>query len=150
MNYHINEGSFALPPQSQDRSVNMLVLNFGPGGLTLVVTRDLAQEGEPLEAMLRRQLRTLGTQVKQFKQGEPLALQVGPAQLPAVQVATSFKQNNASVHQLQTMVALPAKAVLVFTLTCASPLTSEQQAYAAQLLASFVPAEAAGAPSDPA
>lgn len=139
MNYQINEGSFALPAQAQDRSVQMLVLNFGPGGLTLVVTRDLAEEGEPLDAMLGRQLRTLGTQVKQLKHSAPLALQVGPSRLPAFQVSTTFKQNNASVHQLQTMVAVGGKAVLVFTLTCASPLTPEQAAYAQQVLDSFTP-----------
>jgi hypothetical protein len=140
MNYQINEGSFALPPQAQDRSVQMLVLNFGPGGLTLVVTRDLAEEGEALDALLLRQLRTLGSQVKQLKHSAPLALQVGPARLPAFQVSTTFRQNNASVHQLQTMVALRDKAVLVFTLTCAAPLTPEQDAYARQVLDSFTPA----------
>lgn len=139
MSYQINEGSFVLPAQAQDRSVNMLVLNFGPGGLTLVVSRDLAEAGEPLDAMLRRQLRTLGSQVKQLKHSEPLALQVGPARLPGFQVSTTFKQNNASVHQLQTMVALGEQAVLVFTLTCAAPLTAEQSAYARQLLDSFTP-----------
>ncbi|RFP15506.1 DUF1795 domain-containing protein [Duganella sp. BJB488] len=106
MNYQINEGSFALPPQAQDRSVNMLVLNHGPGGLTLVVSRDMAQDGEALDAMLRRQLRTLGSQVKNFKQQDPIAVQVGEARLSALQVSTSFKQNNATVYQLQTMVAL--------------------------------------------
>jgi len=140
MNYQINEGSFALPPQAQDRSVNMLVLNHGPGGLTLVVSRDMAQDGEALDAMLRRQLRTLGSQVKNFKQQDPIAVQVGEARLSALQVSTSFKQNNATVYQLQTMVALGGNAVLVFTLTCASPLTQEQAAYAQQLLDSFTPA----------
>lgn len=139
MNYQINEGSFALPAQAQDRSVQMLILNLGPGGLTLVVTRDVSEKGEPLDAMLRRQLRTLGSQVKQLKNSEPLALKVGAARLPAFQVSTTFKQNNASVHQLQTMVALRDKAVLVFTLTCASPLTTEQAAYAQQVLDSFTP-----------
>jgi hypothetical protein len=143
MNYQINEGSFKLPPQSQDRSVNMLVLNFGPGGLTLVVSRDLLQEGEALDAMLRRQLRTLGSQVKSFKQQEPVAVRIGQAGLAAFQVSTSFKQNNATVYQMQTMVALADKAVLVFTLTCASPLTQEQTAYAQQMLDSFTPAAGA-------
>lgn len=139
MNYQFNEGSLKLPPQAQDRSVNMLVLNFGPGGLTLVVSRDVASDGETLDAMMRRQLRTLGSQVKNFKQQEPLAVEVGTACLPAFQVSISFKQNNATVHQLQTMVALPDKAVLVFTLTCAAPLTQEQAAYAQQMLDSFTP-----------
>jgi hypothetical protein len=137
--YHIQEGAFTLPPQAQDRSVNMLVLNHGPGGLTLVVTRDVVQEGEALDAMLRRQLRTLGTQVKQLKQQEPVALQVGPAALPAFQVALSFKQNNASVYQVQTVVALDGNAVLAFTITCAAPLTSDQAAYAQEMLDSFTP-----------
>lgn len=140
MKYHIQEGAFTLPPQAQDRSVNMLVLNHGPGGLTLVVTRDVVQEGEALDAMLRRQLRTLGTQVKQMKQQEPIAVQVGPAALPGFQVAVSFKQNNATVHQLTTMVALEGQAVLVLTITCAAPLTSEQTAYVQEMLDSFTPA----------
>lgn len=143
MNYQIQEGVFVVPEQAQDRSVNMLVLNHGPGGLTLVVTRDLMQEGEALDGMLRRQLRTLGTQVKQLRHQEPVALQVGQAALPAFQVAVTFKQNNATVHQLQTMVALRDKAVLVFTITCAAPLTAEQAAYAQQMLDSFTPVQQA-------
>lgn len=143
MNYQIQEGVFVVPEQAQDRSVNMLVLNHGPGGLTLVVTRDLMQEGEPLDGMLRRQLRTLGTQVKQLKHQEPVALQVGPAALPALQVAVTFKQNNATVHQLQTMVSLSDKVVLVFTITCAAPLNAEQAAYAQQMLDSFTPIQQA-------
>ena len=140
MDYHINEGSFTLPASAQDRSVNMLVLNLGPGGLTLVVTRDKVQEGENLHGFLTRQLRTLGTQVKSLKQQEPVALTVGAAQLPGLQIATSFKQNSASIHQRQTVVQLAGSAVLVLTLTCAAPLNAEQDAYAQQLLDSFVPA----------
>lgn len=143
MNYHINEGTFVIPEQAQDRSVNMLVLNHGPGGLTLVVTRDVVQEGEQLDAFLKRQLRTLSSQVKQFRQQELASVSVGAAQLPGVQVATSFKQNNASIYQLQTAIALAGGAVLVLTLSCSSPLTPEQAAYAQQLLDSFTPASAA-------
>ena len=143
MNYQINEGTFVIPEQTQDRSVNMLVLNHGPGGLTLVVTRDVVQEGEQLDAFLNRQLRTLSSQVKHFKQQELASVSVGVAQLPGVQVATSFKQNNASIYQLQTAIALGAGAVLVLTLSCSSPLTAEQAAYARQLLDSFTPASAA-------
>jgi hypothetical protein len=145
MDYHINEGSFRIPDQAQDRSVNMLVLNHGPGGLTLVATRDQLQEGEQLEGFLTRQLRTLASQVKQFRQQAPEAVAVGTAQLPALRIATSFKQNNASVHQLQTAIHLGGKAVLVLTLTCAAPLTAEQAAYAQQLLDSFTPAVPVGA-----
>ena len=139
MNYHINEGSFTIPDQAQDRSVNMLVLNLGPGGLTLVVTRDLVEEGEDLDGFLTRQLRTLASQVKAFKQQERVALTVGAAQLPALQIASSFKQNNASIHQRQTVVRLAGNAVVVFTLTCAAPLNAEQEAYLQQLLDSFAP-----------
>lgn len=146
MNYYINEGSFHIPEQAQDRSVNMLVLNHGPGGLTLVVTRDQLQEGEQLDGFLARQLRTLASQVKGFRQQEAARLTVGPAQLPAVRVATSFKQNQASVHQLQTAVALDGAAVLVMTLSCAAPLTTEQMAYAQQLLDSFTPTAQRAAP----
>jgi len=140
MDYHINEGSFRIPQQAEDRSVNMLVLNHGPGGLTLVVTRDRLQEGEQLDGFISRQLRTLASQVKQFRQQDPELLTVGPAQLPAIRVATSFKQNNASIHQLQTVVLLEGGAILVLTLSYSSPLTAEQTAYAQDLLDSFTPA----------
>lgn len=139
MDYQISEGSFLVPDAFQDRSVNMLVLNHGPGGLTLVVTRDRLQEGEALDGFLGRQLRTLAAQVKRFRQQDMVALSVGAAQLPAAQVATSFRQNNAGIHQLQTAILLADGAVLVLTLSCASPLTQEQSRYALQLLDSFTP-----------
>lgn len=139
MDYHVNEGSFAVPDTAQDRSVNMLILNHGPGGLTLAVTRDVLPQGEALEAFVLRQLRTLASQAKQFKQGEPTAVTVGAAKLPAVQVGTSFRQNNAGIHQLQTALLLDDSKVLVLTLTCSAPLTPEQAAYAQQLLDSFTP-----------
>lgn len=143
MNYHINEGSFTIPTSAQDRSVNMLVLNLGPGGLTLVATRDLVQEGEDLDGFLTRQLRTLASQVKAFRQQDRVALTVGSTQLPALQISSSFKQNGASMHQRQTVIRLAGSEVLVLTLTCAAPLNTEQDAYAQQLLDSFVPANAA-------
>jgi len=140
MDYHINEGSFRIPDQAQDRSVNMLLLNHGPGGLTLVVTRDRLQEGEQLDGFLTRQMRTLASQVKGFRQQEAVPLTVGSTQLPALRVATSFKQNSATVHQLQTAILAGGGTVLVLTLTCAAPLTAEQTAYAQQMLDSFTPA----------
>jgi len=140
MDYHINEGSFRIPDQAQDRSVNMLLLNHGPGGLTLVVTRDRLQEGEQLDGFLTRQMRTLASQVKQFRQQEAVPSTVGSARLPALRVATSFKQNNATVHQLQTAIVTGGGAVLVLTLTSAAPLTAEQSDYAQQMLDSFTPA----------
>lgn len=140
MDYHINEGSFRIPDQAQDRSVNMLLLNHGPGGLTLVVTRDRLQEGEQLDGFLTRQMRTLASQVKGFRQQEAVPLTVGSTQLPALRVTTSFKQNSATVHQLQTAILAGGGTVLVLTLTCAAPLTAEQTAYAQQMLDSFTPA----------
>lgn len=139
MKYQINEGSFILPATAQDRSVNMLLLNYGPGGLSLVVTREQAQQDEDLEGFLTRQLRTLGTQVKELKQHGRRDVLVGQAQLPGLQIATSFKQNNVRVHQLQTVFQPTPDTMLVLTLTCAAPLTQEQNAYAEQLLASFMP-----------
>ncbi|MES2742635.1 MAG: DcrB-related protein [Pseudomonadota bacterium] len=147
MRYQINEGSFAIPAQTHDRSVNMLALNLGPGGFTLVLTRDQLPAGEELDAFLTRQLRTLGSQVKQFKQQDKIALRVGPQQLPALQVGLSFKQNNSTVHQLQTVLVLSNRAVLVITVTCAAPLTAEQTAAVQHMLDSFTPAAAPSADS---
>ncbi|UOD30118.1 DUF1795 domain-containing protein [Massilia violaceinigra] len=140
MDYQINEGSFTIPANAQDRSVNMLLLNLGPGGLTLVATRDQVQQGEDLDGFVTRQLRVLASQVKGFKEHERAALTVGSAQLPAMQLASSFKQHGASMHQRLTVIRLAGSAVLVLTMTCAAPLNAEQDAYARQLLDSFVPA----------
>ena len=142
MDYRINEGTFTIPANAQDRSVNMLLLNQGPGGLSLVVTRDQVQQGEDLDAFMTRQLRTLASQVKGFKQQDRRDIQAGPMRLAGLQVTTSFKQNGAGIHQRQTVLMLGGAAVLVLTLTCASPLTAEQDAYARQLLDSFIPAAA--------
>ncbi len=139
MKYQINEGSFVLPATAQDRSVNMLVLNHGPGGLSLVVTREAAQQDEDLDGFLSRQMRTLGTQVKELMQNTRREVVVGPTQLPGLQISTSFKQNNARMYQLQTVFQPLPDFNLVLTLTCAAPLTGEQTAYAEQLLASFTP-----------
>lgn len=137
MKYQINEGCFVVPATAQDRSVNMLVLNYGPSGLSLVVTREPAQQDEDLDGFLTRQLRTLGTQVKELKQQTRREVVVGQAQLPGLQIATTFKQNNARMHQLQTVFNPAPGAMLVLTLSCAAPLTQEQNAYAEQMLASF-------------
>jgi hypothetical protein len=139
MKYQINEGSFTLPATAQDRSVNMLLLNYGPGGLSLVVTREEAQQDDDLDGFLTRQMRTLGTQVKELKQHARREVQVGPAQLPGLQITTSFKQNNARMHQLQTVFQPSPNLMLVLTLTSAAPLTQEQSLYGEQLLASFTP-----------
>ncbi|CDG83519.1 DcrB-related protein [Janthinobacterium agaricidamnosum] len=137
MDYHIEEGSFTVPDGAQDRSINLLILNHGPGGLTLVVTRDQLQEGENLDTFLTRQLRTMASQVKHFQQQDRCEVHLGAAQLPGLQVSTSFRQNGSSIHQRQTVASLGGVAVLLFTLSCASPLTTQQQAYAEVLLASF-------------
>jgi len=145
MDYHINEGSFSIPDAAEDRSVNMLVLNLGPGGLTLVVTRDRLQQGEELAGFLARQVRTLASTVKGFSQRDTVALEAGPARLPALQVATAFRHNQAAMHQLQTAIALGADAVLVLTLSGAAPRTAQQDAYARALLDGFTPAALATA-----
>lgn len=140
MQYTVNEGSFTLPETAEDRSLNMFLLNVGPGGLTLVVTRErLLDETETDQAFIDRQLKNLTKQVKNFKEHDRQPVRVGSAQLYAIQLHTSFKQNGASVHQQQTVIALGGGKVLTLTLTCASPLNEEQKTYAQQLLDSFTP-----------
>lgn len=139
MKYTINEGVFDIPEAANDRSVNMLVLNLGPNGLTLVVSRDVLPAQEDLMVVLRRQLRVLASQVKSFTQRNIEEVEVGACRLRGLQVSCNFKQNGATVHQLQTMVLLDATGILTFTLTSASVLTEEQRAYAGQMLSTFVP-----------
>ena len=55
MHYAIHEGTFDLPDAALDRTVNILMMNVGPGGLNLVISRGALRDPRrarhrPLEA----------------------------------------------------------------------------------------------------
>ena len=45
MHYAIHEGTFELPDAALDRTVNILMMNAGPGGLNLVIARGRLRDG---------------------------------------------------------------------------------------------------------
>ena len=55
MHYAIHEGTFELPDAALDRTVNILMMNAGPGGLNLVIARGRLRDGENLDAFVARE-----------------------------------------------------------------------------------------------
>ncbi|CAN7171094.1 DUF1795 domain-containing protein [Trinickia sp. LjRoot230] len=151
MQYTLQEGSFVLPDAAADRTVNMLLLNTGPGALNLVVSRDKLRDGENLDAFIERQWTTAARQVSDLKEVARRPVFVGRKELHGVQIDSTMEQEGRTFHQSQTIFQLGADGrMLVMTLTCASPLTDEQQAAVKQMLDSFVPRppESAAASAD--
>jgi len=140
MRYNLNEGTFELPKNTQDRTVNVLILSDAPAGLSLVVNRDRLEPGENFEGFIKRQLHTVSRQVRQFQEHARRNVKVGASQLTGLQLDSSFKQNGQTFHQLQTVFQLPSGLILVTTLTSAIPLTQEHRTLAQRILDSFVPA----------
>ncbi|RKP46384.1 DcrB-related protein [Trinickia fusca] len=143
MDYAINEGTFTIPDSAIDRTVNMVLLNFGPGGLSLVVSRDTLLDEESEEAFITRQVTAASRQVGEFTEHARRAVSVGAAQRPGTQLEYTFESNGATFHQLQTVFRVDDVRMLVLTVTCASPLEDEQRVMAQQMIESFVPRSSA-------
>lgn len=140
MNYTIHEGTFALPDAAADRTVNMLLLNIGPGGLSLVVSRDVLRDGETVDGFIERQWTTASRQVKDLVEVARRTVAVGVKQLPGVQIDSTMQQQGRTFHQSQTIFRIDdAGRMMVMTTTCASPLTDEQQTALQHMLDSFEP-----------
>ncbi|PMS35432.1 hypothetical protein B0G57_105163 [Trinickia symbiotica] len=139
MDYAINEGTFTLPDTAIDRTVNAILVNLGPGGLSLVVSREPLQVEESEEAFIDRQLKAAARQVPSFKEVARRAVTVGVEKLPGTQIDLVLEQSGATLHQLQTVFRVGGDRMVVMTLTCAKPLDAEQIAFAQQMLDSFAP-----------
>lgn len=140
MKYILNEGAIELPDNTQDRTVNVLILSDAPAGLSLVLNRDRLEPGEDFEGFIKRQVHTISRQVKQFQEHARRSVKIGVSQLAGLQFDTSFKQNGQTFHQQQTVFQVPSGMILVATLTSAIPLTQEHRALSQRMLDSFVPA----------
>jgi hypothetical protein len=143
MDYAFNEGAFTLPDAANDRTVNMILLNVGPGGPSLVISRDRLEVEESVEQFIDRQLTAASRQVKDLVEKSRRAITVGAAQLPATQIELTLKQNGATYHQVQTIFRVGGDRMIAVTVTCSMPLNDEQQALVQQMFDSFVPRDAA-------
>lgn len=138
MHYAIHEGTFVLPDAALDRTVNILMMNVGPGGLNLVISRGVLRDGENVDAFIAREWELATREAPQLVEQSRQAVTVGGR--PGVQIDATHEQNGKLRHQIQTVFpADDAGHMLVMTLTCASPFTDEQRALAEQMLTTFKP-----------
>ncbi|AYQ41351.1 putative cytoplasmic protein [Burkholderia aenigmatica] len=138
MHYAIHEGTFELPDAALDRTVNILMMNAGPGGLNLVIARGRLRDGENLDAFVAREWEVASRDAKMLTEKARRPVTVGSR--AGVQIDSTLERDGRLWHQVQTMFPSDdAGRVLVMTLTSAAPLTEEQQAIAERMLASFQP-----------
>ncbi|MBN3723570.1 DcrB-related protein [Burkholderia sp. Ac-20379] len=139
MQYAIHEGTFELPDAALDRTVNIVAMNVGPGGLNLVVARGRFRDGEDLEAFVAREWDVASRDAKLLNEQSRRAVIVGGR--TGLEITATLEQDDRIWHQLQTIFPSDdAGRVLVMTLTSAAPLNAEQQAIAERIFASFRPA----------
>lgn len=138
MHYAIHEGTFVLPDAALDRTVNMLIMNVGPGGLNLVISRGRLRDGETVDKFIAREWELATREYPQLVEQARQAVTVGGR--PGVRIEATHAQEDQLKHQMQTVFPVgDAGQMLAMTLTCASPFTDEQRALAEQMLTSFQP-----------
>ncbi len=139
MHYTIHEGTFDLPDAALDRTVNILAMNVGPGGLNLVIARGRFRDGEDLDAFVAREWEVASRDTKLLNEQSRRTVIVGGR--TGLEITATLEQDDRTWHQLQTIFPSDdAGRVLVMTLTSAAPLSAEQAAVAERIFASFRPA----------
>lgn len=143
MSYQINEGVLPVNP-AQDRSINIVTLqNDGDGApLQVIITRDAGEAGETLADSMARQVRTLSRQVKEFKQIAREEVQVGTELWPALLQEHRFRQAGQAAHQIQIMARPPQGDLMIFTLSCAAPISEAHRAAWVDAVRNFQPTPA--------
>lgn len=126
MNYHFNEGAFALFPAAwQDTTMN--ILRDEASGLAWVVSRGVISEGSDAEKEFRRQWDTLRSQMGHIQQSEFIRSMAGVNNtLHAVEVETIFDRNGQAVWQKQLATQVPDSNIfMIFTLSAMRPFNEE-------------------------
>lgn len=141
MHYAIHEGTFDLPDAALDRTVNILMMNVGPGGLSLVISRGALRDGETVDTFIAREWELATREAPQLAEQSRKAVTVGGR--AGVQIEATHEQDGKLRHQMQTVFpADDAGRMLVMTLTCASPFTEEQLSLAERIVETYQPRSA--------
>lgn len=132
--YTIDEGTFDVPAEWVDKSIN--VFTFGsslPLALSVVVTREQVAPEKDLAAYAEERLDDVAQQVKDFKIVEQREIEV--AGQVALEAEFTWRSEAGLMYQRQTYVRARNK-VLVFTATARRELRDSQRAQMDALLSS--------------
>jgi len=149
MPYLTNEIALDLPGPAADRSVNVLTLTDPEHGTPyqLIINRDQLLADETLGQCFERQLGLLTRQAQSFRRVAQRSGRIGPGQIEAVTLESSFAQAGKTYHQLQALFVTEPPQLLVLTLSSHVPLHAGHRQAWAQLLRSLQPR--AIAPAEP-
>ncbi|MDQ2746658.1 MAG: DUF1795 domain-containing protein [Acidobacteriota bacterium] len=133
--YHINEGTFDLPDEWMDRSMNI----FTPDASdtpewNIVVSRDKLDEGETLEDYLEKQLEEMPKALPRFqlKSNEEITVD----DYPARKVISTWIGEKGTLRQKQIVLVKDGKS-LVFTFTVLERLNNKYENVLDNFIESF-------------
>jgi hypothetical protein len=151
MQYLTNEIALDLPAPAADRSVNVLTLTDPEHGTPyqVIINRDQLLADETLGQCFERQLGLMTRQAQSFKRVAQRSGRIGPGQIEAVTLESSFAQAGKTFHQLQALFVTEPPQLLVLTLSSHLPLHAGHRQVWARMLRSLQP-RAASAPDAPA
>jgi len=96
MHYAIHEGTFELPDAALDRTVNILVMNAGPGGLNLVIARGRLRDGEDIDAFVAREWEVASRDAKMLTEKARRAMTV--AGRSGIQIDSTLERDGRLWH----------------------------------------------------
>lgn len=151
MQYLTNEVALDLPGPAADRSVNVLSLTDAEHGTPyqVIINRDQLLADETLGQCFERQLGLMTRQAQSFKRVAQRSGRIGPGQIEAVTLESSFAQAGKTYHQLQALFVTEPPHLLVLTLSSHVPLHEGHRRAWAQMLRSLQPRPVAAPAQDP-
>lgn len=132
--YTMNEGSFQVPEEWRDNSVNIFVVGAEPPmNLSFVISRDNLRQGAELVDYVEQQLGDVSKKLRKFRILGKRQMEVGGR--PALEAEFTWVSEQSPMHQRQQYVRVGQK-VLVFTATAPVKIADEHMEQIQALLAS--------------
>ena len=141
MDYHLQEGSLAIPEGFKDRTVNVFVLgDSAPATLSITVSRDDFLPAETMDTYIDRQMKLIAAKLRGYTiLGKRSAQLSQSTPFLGVQVDAYYIVENRPLYQRQAAFELGEGRVLVFSTTSQSNFTKQQDENWKALLSSFQP-----------
>ncbi len=139
MKYIFNEGSIEVPDGLIDQSVNLLGTKNGDG-LNVVISRDLPQPQESLDAYVNRQIKSLQAKMAGFKLHARHLVPVNTERraIDATEIAFEYKQNGVKLYHRQAILLYPPTGqILVIAMTSSVAFDAQDEHSWQATLASF-------------
>ncbi len=142
MNYPLPEGTLTLPNTIRDRTVNMFTLGDSlPAPLSITVSRDDLLPDETFEAYLKRQIKLLSSNLKNYhlKSQDDAILGAGEHSIEGAMLNAHYMNGHKIIYQRQAAFLIAPERALIFTTTSQTRFSEQQDADWLAMLASFEP-----------